>query len=216
MNSKSQKLLIENIEDLPVSIMDKFSILLTFLSIKPASLICINSDFYRHGEPKLKISAEQLKNLKKKLKILGLRIRLTKSTEIPSGEDGQRQRFCQSRIIYAARERDVLDRIYQAHNNSPMDHYMIGILLGYPETAAKAFVEKELIENSKIPEEKYRYLAQMAARRFSKDHYPDELEEFIEWLVVAKKYSPYIYKKMIKHFYGIYALEQVEKIIDIQ
>lgn len=205
---------IELIEDLPLQISDKFAVLMTFLGKKPASLISIHSYYYREGDSKKYINSSQLALINQTLDRLNLCFSFGTIQEIPSGGDS-RQRLCQSQVIYLAQTKDILDTTVSAHTKQPIDHYNLGILLGYPATAVQAFLDQTTINPDDITDPRYYHLAKIASRRFSKAYYSEELEDFFDWLKITKTYSPLIYKQLLGHFFGSTSIPTVDNLLKI-
>lgn len=193
---------IEKIEDLPISIVARFEILLVFLELKPASIVVMNGEHYREGEKKLKIAKSAIRALKRALNGAGFEFWLSKQTERSVG-GGPRQRYCHSLTIYVSKDKKVLKALVYGHRSKPMIDEVVGLNLGYSAQAVKAFVAKEgLVEAGEFNKLKYECLARIAGRRFARSNYRQELDEFAEKLKMVAEASPMIYSKLLKYFFG--------------
>ena len=73
------------------------------------------------------------------------------------------------------------------------DHEKYGKLMGYPETAVKAF----LGETELLPDKDYLDMSGIIFDfKMSKDHYKEEFETLSKWSEAIKKYAPSIYAEL--------------------
>jgi hypothetical protein len=92
-------------------------------------------------------------------------------------------------VISVARNRETLDELLKVSGKK--DHGDYGRLMGYPETAVKAFVNKELLDKKDYP-----YMSDnIFPLKLSKDHWREEVEHLKSWNEAIKKYAPETYRQ---------------------
>ena len=86
---------------------------------------------------------------------------------------------------------DIVDRLMLAEPNK--DHEEYGRLMGYPETAIKAFGTDEKISNDVLPDEDIVF-----SFTLSKNHKDEEMEVWRKWSRAIKENAPDLFKKLPK------------------
>ncbi len=82
------------------------------------------------------------------------------------------------------------------------DTYKTGILMGYPETAVKAFVEKKYIRNVEGEEKLSDEILNDPEHKFlnfrlSRDNWQEEFKTVKEWARVIKENAPELYEEIL-------------------
>lgn len=193
---------IELIEDLPLSPLEQWYIILVVLRKRSSMWAIMSSDIWRHGDDPIKIDPEKINRIKNSLNKLDIKYTIEfrdSDAGIIQPDDG-RQRFNQICDIFIAQDVNTLDRLVNAiHDKNDIE---IGHALGYPPTAVAAFNtdDKILVKRDLPPEIKYSEIGQLIKFTLSKNHWNDEIKIVQNWLDVLKSTSPIIYSECIKHY----------------
>jgi len=94
-----------------------------------------------------------------------------------------------------SQDENILDDLVQADPSK--EHYKFGSLMGYPESAIKAFLEETClsIEDEKELLSNYPEIV-FYGFRLSKDHNKEELETIKHWNSLIEKEAPNIYNEL--------------------
>lgn len=166
---------ISKIESLRTGPQQKAELILVLLGEKPG--ICLS--LFTENESEIDDDEEKIKNLDLKYK---------KVSQEKKGE-----RYMAEFLV--SKNEDTLNELAEADPSK--DHYRFGALMGYPESAIKAFLEgtclsieeeRELL--SKYPEIVFNDF------RLSRDNNKEELELVKRWNGLVEKESPEVYNKL--------------------
>lgn len=124
--------------------LNKADILLVWSRFKPAAMIELS--YF----PKSKISKKEflnrIDNLKKILDELSLKYKL--NLNFP------KSRYSLTKFSFIARDKKTLSKLIKAQNlkDPKKRRLQVGLLMGYPKTAVKAFANNESIDLNELPE----------------------------------------------------------------
>lgn len=197
---------IENIDFLGDQ--DKMELILTYLGEKPSSIVEID-----YNEKKSIVSEDEFLQAKDDLKKLfeecGLEFSILESKGVDYSDDCfERRGF----TFFIGRNKDAIEKLKEARLWKNIKEE--GLLLGYPESACKAFSEamrdgnsKKLLEKKELwkklsLEEKKEFIEKGLFHfqnfRFSEDNWEEELKTVKKWQEIIREKSPKLYRDMIK------------------
>jgi len=196
---------IENLNFLGTQ--DRMNLILTYWGEKPVSEIEM---YYDEANPLLE-PEEILRaknNLETALDALGLKFKATQQEQID--EDGFEQKKFQ---FFVGKNEDNLKELEMAFLEQ--NNEKIGKLLGYPETAVKAFAQgiqqKNLFEMMLDEKEWWQNLSKtekesllqegvlnFASFKFSKEHWKEELDIIRKWQMQIKEKAPQLYATIMQ------------------
>lgn len=167
------KNLIELLSALKIGPEQKANIALVIMELKPATELYL----YKNNDPE-DLVCETLTNC-------GLEVRKKETTE-----------KCLKFAI--AKDPNIAEQLLKINGNK--DHELYGRLMGYPNTAIQAFLNKEDLldqatENRLLQNNDEIYMGYF---KLSKNHYQEELELMETWNQAIKEHAPSIYQSLKK------------------
>jgi len=165
-----QKIKIAEIEKLNIGPSQKADIILVVLGMKPATEL----DLYKYND-KTQI-VEQI------LQQVGLAANLKKM------ERPQKNLIAKLAI---AQDQDTLEKLMTLDPNK--DHAEYGALMGYPDSAVEAFLDKEkLLDESDYPD----MAGIIFPMKLSKENWQQEVEQLRKWSQAIQEYAPDLYNEL--------------------
>jgi len=156
------------LENLKIGSSQKVDIMLVVLGFKPATEL----DIYKYNDDE-----EKIKNVLKNIGLLAEK----KDTL------GQKNVLAKIAIV---RDREILNSLLKI--SSKKDHEIYGRLMGYPESAIQAFLNKDFYnERSVIFKDNIFFF------KLSKENWREEFKVLSKWNNAIKKYSPLTHQKVI-------------------
>lgn len=188
---------IEAIEDLPLSALDRWYVLLVALGEKRGGWLGLQSDVWREGDPELSVPEAQIQAVSKTLESLAINFKVNRRVAKaglfqPDENSGRRRRFNQLIDIFIAQNQTDADDLSAAFE--VMDHAKLGELLGYPATAVAAFGQPNTLSRSMISDcpPELENARQHTYFMLSREHWREELEVVRRWLDVLDQHSQII------------------------
>lgn len=166
---------ISKIESLRTGPQQKAELILVLLGEKPG--ICLS--LFTETESEIDDDEEKIKNLDLKYK------------KVSQGKKGERYMA----EFLVSKNEDTLNELAEADPSK--DHYKFGALMGYPESAIKAFLEDTClsIEDERELLGKYPEIV-FNDFRLSKGNTEEELEIVKRWNNLVEKEAPDVYDKL--------------------
>lgn len=95
-------------------------------------------------------------------------------------------------VVAVTRNKETMEKLKKVEANA--DHQEYGRLMGYPNTAIDAYLNKEKL----LSEKDYPNLSgNIMDFKLSKDHWQEEIKVIQQWSQVIKQYSPKLYDLLI-------------------
>jgi Mg/Co/Ni transporter MgtE len=169
-NKEIQKEMIRSIESLSIGSIQRANIILVYLGLKPATEI----DIYTHND-----SAEKVISA---IEAIGLKTKIKREFK-QKDKDVIR--------ISVASNQENLEKLEKVDPSK--DHEEYGRLMGYPETAIGAFLnkEKKLEYNHYLDDEDLVFFITM-----SKEDHGEEVKTLKKWSNAIKEHAPDLYIKL--------------------
>jgi len=189
--SKTDLRVVEAIEDAPLDPHAQGSLLLVYLGLRPGTFFPLYSFSWREGdEPKL-ICDDELAHVTEMLDQTGLAYSyMRKTLESHRQESLGRLRLVERIDFVVGANEKCRKRIMSAWE--PNDDMKLGLALGFPPTAVKAYVINK--SRSDLPK-KFRKMpsARFAGFAFSQNNWNEELKVTAGWAKAVRKTSPLLY-----------------------
>lgn len=161
---------VKRLEQLNIGPAQKAFIILVLLGLKPATEL----DLYEWNDKK--------EDIKKVMQEVGLEI---KEKEIPSDRKNLKAKLA------IAKDKTITERLLTI--DSRKDHKEYGALMGYPESAVQAFINKEqLLSKDDYPKDE-EVIFNMG---LSKNNWQEEFAILKKWSETIKKYNPDLYDQL--------------------
>jgi hypothetical protein len=158
---------IEKIERLELGAIPRAEAILVLLGLKPAT----DFETYTWNDDWEKV-ASVLKNTGVEMDI-----------QIPKGEKNV------TALFKIAKTKEDLEKLLSLR---PGDHEKYGRLMGYPESAIKGYLNKQTMDDEKIPELNDLGLC----FKLSKANWQEEIKTIKTWNQIIKKFAPDVYRDL--------------------
>lgn len=170
---------------------DKGDILLAAAGLKPTVFTHLFTEKYVTTETILMVEPTLIENLKDILHTLGLHFETSERVLIQDEEQ-----HIASHVVdfFIGRTKQSVHELHQAIKDWGEER--IGLILGYPETAVKAYISGDLLPMDKHPkstEDVSEAHMNMLAHRLSKAQWKDEVKYLEAYGKALKSLSPTIY-----------------------
>lgn len=192
---------IKDLELLPGMLAhDKASILLVHAGLKPSALVVMEGESFRLSDGPIHINTRHIVTMDSILSELNLHYVTTKEIMRARSPDTS-MRSQEVMRIYLAPTKEMAMQLKIAFDNIKEDDTTIGLLLGYPETAVKAFLTPEMLDWDDYPnstEEVSERNMRLLGHRLSKANWRNEVKYLEASGNYLKKISPKIYDEITK------------------
>jgi hypothetical protein len=168
---------IKTIESLRTGYLQKADVVLVLLGQKPATDLSVFVD-----------AEELLADEDEKIKSIGLLYKKINQGKVSD-------RYCNDYLL--AKDEATLNELMKYRADK--DHEQFGRLMGFPESAVKAYTNKTLLDNNQ-EQQIYEMHPDIVFNnmRLSKDSYESELEVLRNWSESLKNSAPEIYKQFLE------------------
>ncbi len=181
---------VDKILDMDINIIQKAELILIVLGLKPATEISLGND------------EESLQDAEETLKQIGLKCKEKIYPHLVNHiEEFIRNKYLHSIVV--ARDEQTVEKLFALDAGSKLqDQIEYGRLMGFPETAIKAFIENECADNTFMQ----KYLQDnglIFCFRFSKENFLQEIETVKKWSEAIKFYAPNLYAEILEEYIKI-------------
>ncbi len=177
--AKSQQ---EIITSLPIDSVDKWYLGLVLLGAKPSAWICLLPDFDE---------ADSVKLLKQALDELDLIYKI-ECRKVDQGGG----KFYQKVDFLIGSDGMAVNKLAEAVEKE--DDYQIGVCLGYPETAAKAYLNRDFVSKNYIRRQLVdSKLLDFVEFKLSFNHWQQELKVVKSWIDQLRQNLPVVYQEIM-------------------
>jgi hypothetical protein len=184
--SENELASVKQLENLPLVPLDKAAILLVHGGLKPSALIAVPGSVSKDTKP---VDPQLLSDLKDVLSGLQMLYEV-RTVEID---------HCVVYRFFIARNSEGAKLLESTFNHEPRDEIEVGRLLGYPESATRAYLSSEMLEISKTPLETESVSAsamQFLNHRLSKENWQEEVKYLETYSNYILRISPSLWKKI--------------------
>jgi hypothetical protein len=192
---------IKNLELLPGMLAyDKANILLVYGGLKPSAQTVMQGESFRSSGDVVLIEPRYITMLESILS--ELKLSYVYSREVTDARSNNTFSMSQEVMkIYVAPNKRAASRLKAVFSNIQKNHLSAGILLGYPETAVKAFLTPDMLDWEDHPvstEEVSELNMRLLGHRLSRSNWHEEVKYLESSGDYLKKVSPKIYKEVTK------------------
>ena len=179
---------------------DKASLLLVYGGLKPSAQVVMQGRPFGSTDDTIHIETSLIDTLSSILS--ELKLSHVNTVEIMEARTNDSSSMAQEVMrVYVAPSKRVALQLKAAFDNIQESHSNAGNLLGYPETAVKAFLTQDMLDwenhptlTKDVSERNMRLLG----HRLSKENWAEEVKYLESWGNFLKKISPSIYDEITK------------------
>jgi hypothetical protein len=178
--------MIENRQDIPLTLQDKAALVLGHERVKPTATLCFSFSLHDATDAKRFAWQRRLSIVDGLLSTGQLSYRLLDKV----GEDA---------ILYitfqVGKDNQTLQRLILAKNHNGGSE---GFVLGYPKTAVRAFKDRNTISESELPTEvQDSDYIRFLLFKLSRNHWQKELKTVKGWARVIRQVAPKLYQAIL-------------------